>query len=784
MNRIAFLFILMLLISGCIYSQSDTFFSRQTNVSGKDVMADMPWRMQKNNVYGNPNGLPVLVYIKDADVAGAFADVVYIDISIKNADDAAFGSPLTFGSYSNSSFLSLFSCKSTTDATFGVQDFDATLPIKDNAHTIQFTADYSSLFDIYYSRVDQEFWYFVFTIPPEKLAGFDDVIDVKVYFSLDWEADDELYFRIFRSDERLPSLPGFCRGDVHYHTLYTNNSAEYGCPIEATKIMAEYIGLDWIASTNHSCDYDNYGAGIQQNWSREKNEIQTLNSQDSSLILIHALEASLVNSNDDVVHMLCYPDPANPLSLPYIGDGNGDLSSTDISIDDALNSLQLCNGFAYAAHPFATGDKLSGLIDGGIWNLNEVAFPSNGASMPGHDVVICNDLSAVSDLYSVNATELFKNNLSGGQIWNYRNTLYTTDESFNPWDVLYDSGTDMLVPYDTTNITEHYNRLLPGLEVSKFLWRKGLQLKNANHNLQNYRFFISAGTDAHGDFNYCNTNFVYGVTGDISDNALGKLSTLVFCPSGNGSHGEQILAALKQGHCIMSDGPVISLGLDANQDGTNDYICGDEALMSFSQFSQTSVMLNCASSDEFGRIRKITLYVGTQSGEVQYEFNFSNYLIQKTLSISLDSLALKAGVDAVNEYFYIRAELETYRDYGTQSALYGRSDEVFHAYTNPVWIVHPDASSALNEFLNSAFSVAVYPNPYSHSFVVSCIVNEPSAATFSITDLSGKMLYNQSENLYAGSHEIRMNPLLQSGLYFLSVQIGQEIKTIRLLQMQ
>lgn len=780
MNKATVISFLFLLLASQVWSQSENMPLRQTNVTGKDVMADMPWRMQKNDAGGNPNGLPVLVYIKDANITGAYADVVYIDISIKNADDATFGSPLIFNSYSDSAFLSLFSCKSTSDAAFGVQDFDATLPVKDNAHTIQFTAEYSSLFDIHYSRVDQEFWYFVFTIPAEKLAGYDDIIDVKIYFSLDWEADDEMYFRVFRNDELLPSLPGYTRGDVHYHTMYSNNSAEYGCPLEATKSMAQYIGVDWIVSTNHSCDYDNYGAGIQQNWTREKNEIQTLNSLDSSLILIHALEASVLNNNDDVVHLLCYPDPANPLSLPYIGDGNGDLSSTDVSVVDALSSLQPCNGFAYAAHPFAAGDKLSALVDGGIWNLNDAAFPANGASMPGHDVVVCNDLSVATDLYSDNVSELFRNYLQGGQIWNYRNAMYTTDESFNPWNVLYDSGTDMFVPYDTTNINEHFNRLLPGLEVSKFLWQKGLQLKNTNNNILNYRFFISAGTDAHGDFNYCNTNFVYGVTGDISDDALGKLTTLAYCPAGQGADGANVLSAIKNGNIILSDGPVVGISLELNGQPGPEFVCGDEVLMTYPQYTSADIILNAVSSDEFGRIDHVRLILGTEDGETQTDFDFSTYTTSEEIVLSLDSLINAAGNIDMNEYFYLRAELTTDRQYGIFSSLHGKSSEVFRSYTNPIWIVRPDSASGFSE--DEAWQLNVYPMPFHDQFFIETDYTGSTDLHIILTDVTGKTVMEERRTDSVGHSKLSFSPVLQSGMYLLTITDGSKTKTVKLLK--
>ena len=63
--------------------------------------------------------------------------------------------------------------------------------------------------------------------------------------------------------------------------------------------------------------------------------------------------------------------------------------------------------------------------------------------------------------------------------------------------------------------------------------------------------YYSAGTDAHGSFNYTNTDDVFlgaFTSYDVHDNAVGKLSTLTYCPNGMGANGQHILSALKNGN--------------------------------------------------------------------------------------------------------------------------------------------------------------------------------------------------------------------------------------------
>lgn len=783
---IRIIFIFFILFPAGIHAQQNFRDPKQTNENGKDVLADAPWRMKRTDDSGNIAGVPIHVFIKDADGLGSNAELINLNIYIKSASDTAFGNPVTFETYTDSAFLSLFSSKSVEDASLDIQSFDASLPVKDSNYTIQFTAnDCVWPDDCQYVDITHNLWYFTITIPPEKLTGLEDIVDIHVCFSLNWDTDDETYLRVFRYDDDLPELQNWYRGDAHYHTVYTNNTAEFGLPLEATKETAKAVGLDWISSTNHSCDYDNYGISMHDNWNRETSEIQTLNSLDTSMIFIHGMEASVINSSGSTVHLLSYPNSASPYAIPYLGDGNGDLLTTEITIDDFLDSLNKYEGFSYAAHPFAEGDQLSSLVDGGIWNVGDIDFLANGSAIAGYSTVICNNTSFASDIYSVNSTaELFKNMIKGGEIWNYRNAMATTDEQFDPWNVTYDGGITPFSLYGTTDTYAHYNRLITGFEVTKFLLKKGLKVKNSDNTLQNYRFYFSAGSDAHGDFNYSNTAFVYGVTGDISNAAIGKPSTLVYCPSGMGNAGCKVLSSFEKGNVIISDGPIISKGLDIDNDQQEEYICGDEALPDQFQYLNAKIRLRIANTPEFGDIQECRLIFGTQEGEHEFLLNIPPSAQNHEEYFSLDSLMTQMEqYDTIHdhEYFYLRAELQSHKNYGAQSIIYCDTAQDYHAFTNPLWIRKPAVFVGNSEF-KCSMEIKCFPNPFTDVLNISFITDESVSAGYKIYDITGKLIdQTLPKNFPKGKNECKINVGdILPGIYTLQLSINNMLKNIKI----
>jgi len=763
------------------FIQAQQYFSdsKQTNETGSDILADAPWRMKLTDSSGNLQGIPVHIFIKDADVIGNNAELIYLDIYVKNASDTNFSSPIVFNTYTSSAFQAMFSSKSQTDPILNIQSFDASLPVSDSAHSIMFTSNNCVWPDnCTYVDITHAFWYFTITLPPEKLAGFEDIVDIKVYFSLNWQTDVESDVRVFRYDENQPSLPGWYRGDTHYHSMYTNNTAEFGLPLSADKEAAKAIGLDWITITDHSCDYDNYGLSIQDNWSRQDSEIEALNAQDTSMFLIHGIEVSVNNSAANLVHLLCYPPGSDPYAMSYLGDGNGDVSSTSLYIDQILYPLAEVDGFAYAAHPFAGGDKLSSLVDGGIWNVGDTTFYANGTPIAGHDNVICNDPAYPSDLYSQNSGQLlFKKEIRGGQIWNFRNSLTTTDEMMNPWNVNYDSGVTAFVPYDSSITMQHYNRFLQGMEVTKFFNKKGLIMKNANTSLNDYRFYFTAGSDAHGSFNFSNTDFVQGLVADIHDNAMGRPSSLVYCLAGMGNAGGNVLNALKNGNIILSDGPLVSIGLSTDGiNNTSEYIVGQEALPNGYDYLQTKLRIDLATTNEYGNFNECQIIIGTSHGEYPLILAMDTTLHNETLFYNLDSLISQITNDSIQEeeYFYLRAKLSCIKWYGQQAVLYKKPKEIFHSFTNPIWIKKPAIIVSASDIIQDENNISAFPNPFNSLIGFAGNLPEETSITVSVFNLLGQIASKKCfGNFHAGEFNISYKTdFLEPGLYLIELSEG------------
>ncbi|HQI69613.1 MAG TPA: T9SS type A sorting domain-containing protein, partial [Bacteroidales bacterium] len=658
-----------------------------------------------------------------------------IKVWLKNADETSFTNVLTFDNYSSQAFDSLLICRSPEEIAWGIQAFDSSGYEKNGQSTIRFTSDHN-IFGTRYVDITEDYWYFSLNIPAEKLSPLDDIFDIKVNFSLNMESDQQQYFRVFRQPEDLPRIQGWYRGDMHYHTLFTQNDVEYGLPLEATKLAAQKTGLDWITVTDHSSDYDNYGLSMQNNWDRLGSAVQGLNTTDSSFVFIRAMEASINNSDGKVVHCLLYPSPADPFCFHYFLDGGGDISATTFSVVQALTNLSVYDGFAYAAHPFAENDELSFAIGGGLWNLGDTLFPANGSAFPTYGTVSCNDVSALSDLYSEDTLFLFQKGLTGGEIWNNRTSITTTDDENNPWNVEYSSSATPFVPLDSMDMRHHFYRYIQGLDITDFLQRKSLQIKNLFPSVKNWKFFIGAGSDAHGSFNYSNTEMTFGIMGTINNNAIGKISTLAFCPEGMGHHGKNVLRALKNGHTILSDGPIINIGISTDgSDSTNEIYIGQDTVLTTQQMATSRLIVDAYITPEFGDMTQITLTGITMDSTFSYDLPLVNHQTYDLQSI----LGTLFGDIPANQYFMIRASLHSTKNYGALSTIYHRPFDRFFSTTNPIWIKTEVITSVDNNLTPE--EIIIRPNPVYDRF----LVNLPSEKNYyvKIFDMNGLLMLEE-----------------------------------------
>ena len=761
------LIVLMILVSIVLNAQN-----RNGNTINAEIFADAPYRMKVSDAEGNIQAIPVHMHVHDGDGLGSNVELMSIDIRIKNASDTAFGPILVFDTLSEGDFNHLLIHRSVNNDDLDVYDFNSSQYEKSSEHSIIFKKTYDFIDGEYYVSIDRRFWYFTFLIPPEVLVGYENIIDIMVYFNIDWSTDDETGLRIFREEQDLPQLDNWYRGDCHYHTIFTQNLVELGEPLDATKLAGQLIGLDWQFTTDHSCDFDNYGVSINDNWDILGNTVHALNLQDPNYIFIRGVEMSVDNSDGKIVHALSFPRESSLFSLPFLGDGDGDAVGTDVSIQNLIDGLIENNGFCYAAHPFSEGDKLPDLISGGAWNINDNAFPENDEAHPSNGTVICNNFDNDSDIYSDDPEYLFKKALRGFQIWNMYNTLVTNDnDNFDDaWNVHYNDDNDYFAPIDENEILNMMYRLQQGLDVYKFLLQKGLIEKNANSELKNWKTYMLAGSDAHGSFNFSNTNMAYAFLGDIEINALGKINTLAYCPDGMGAQGEHIVTAVYNGNTILSDGPIISISLVDNFG--NEIIIGEDTCISEEAFNSLNLDVNIVLSNEFGAADYATLYIGTENQE--YSVDLQTVLGSTNYNLS-DLINNQLGSIPFDHYFYLRAELQTEKQYGENSTVYLTESQTFHSFTNPIWLNIPSNTLAVTSEIGlHNIKIVSTGNKLQLNYFLSTNDNVQISV---FNTLGQEIACFEKTQLLRGTHSIALpSNIQQSGIYFVRFQTSKGIK--------
>ncbi len=642
----------LLIFPGILKSES-----QQSNAIGNDWTVDIPWKIKAEQDF-----IPVYIGFLYGGIPFGNNKISGISISTKAITDTEFQTSYHYNNKKD--VLIAYSTNELNFSPFQIESMEISTEKslifhhpKNNKRALRLTAD----------------WYimpFLSKKHIQKIHPNQEYIDIKVVLHIG-NQNKSFDFRTQLATEKALHLTDWYAGDTHFHSAYTRNILEYGLPMKANQIAFTSIGMDWTMTTDHSCDYDNHGKGILDVWNIYLAEIKALQSEDACL-LIPGIEASLLGEKNKLIHMLIFPPPENVYSFPYIGDGDGDIVKTKYTVNQALAVLDSIGGFAYAAHPFAEADKLG---IGDIWNISHPDFPTNGEAMPSIGNVICNDLKYPSDVFSTHPNKLFKAALNGAEMWNVMNSLYTKSVTQRPW------TTKAFIPYSETSIASHENRLRQGMDVMKFLWKIGLKAKNSNPKIEDFRFFLMAGSDAHGSFNYSNTESWAAKFGGLSNNAIGKLKTYAYCPKGMGENGENVLEALKNGNSFMSNGPLISFSIYHKK---KTYQSGD--FIRFNADEKYQLSLHAHSSEQYGDIISLKVLIGTANGE--------KILLEKKDG---KKIKLKENLnDFINTYIseekniYLRVELKTQRIYSqAEKEIFLRDKESFYAFSNPIWIEFP-----------------------------------------------------------------------------------------------
>jgi hypothetical protein len=491
------------------------------------------------------------------------------------------------------------------------------------------------------------------------LGGPFEVVDLWVAFRVTGWPSQNIYLRVRLNGAPLPQIAGWYRGDMHYHSAFTDNPAERGHPLSVTKQSALATGLNWVVLADHSTDLDT--ARYAEAWR------EAVPYGDGRFLFIRGEEVTVSSAKQALLttlHLVALPSPEDPArgfpspSAPadtVIMSGDGSVASPALPLKDALQRIAAAGGFAYAAHPF---DPVSPVLRGGSWDL-ELDFLAPGGKR-------------------------LEAGLVGLEPWN-RATTATADNARDPLCIRRDA--DPSACFQPDKEADHYARLERGIERGwRPLLQKGLSGGSRGALSPPFKVFLAAGSDAHGDLNYEATmdavDFLSkpsrGITGYAEDNAFGKLSTVAYCPNGMGRRGENVLAALQAGRTVLSNGPLLVAGFDVNSNGSlddpQDVVVGGEITSSLSQLAP--LQLQWASSKEFGPFYSVRLIVGSTEGESSPE----EIPIPPAMTLSSDGLIpvdLKTRLGKLgNSWGYVRLEGRTRNGAG----------EEFRCYTNPLWV--------------------------------------------------------------------------------------------------
>ncbi|MDA1193415.1 MAG: CehA/McbA family metallohydrolase, partial [Candidatus Poribacteria bacterium] len=171
---------------------------------------------------------------------------------------------------------------------------------------------------------------------------------------------------------------------------------------------------------------------------------------------------------------------------------------------------------------------------------------------------------------------------------------------------------------------------------------------------------VIAGSDAHGDFNRGRSTIApFFTVGDCFDEAFGRPRTAVYTPDDS---QETLCESMRGGNIVMTNGP---LAVMRTEDSEGNVAVMGERLRA----DAVTVRVNAVSTEEFGELSRIVLYVGEVGGGES----------ERVLAEDAGFLKETTAKLRVSRSSYIRLEAEATRD-----------GETTYALTNPIWIdSHP-----------------------------------------------------------------------------------------------
>ena len=471
--------------------------------------------------------------------------------------------------------------------------------------------------------------------------------------------------------DRLPQFEDWYYGDTHYHSIYTENLAEFGGPVIPTLEVAQSVGLDWFFLTDHSWDFtwDKKMSSLkpEEKWVKFLDWTSRFSAQQGSdsILILPAEEITIrtilgdqpkpegetypvaSGSNGLALHMLSFEAGPRGLVQDHYFVGEFTLSETLSKLTEASTSSQ-ARPLVFAAHPGSGGYRWG---DDGCAQVKESPF------------------------------------FGGLQVFNER---VTCERKVFGVDVHeYDLSLEKCTPEDP------YKELGQALTI----WRERFLLPAVREYTNDRKVItpcsILGGSDAHMDFNFAlrpNPIYVYLM---FTDNAFGKVRTVAHIPrfkttQGYAERKELLLSALKQGRCVVTDGPVVipTLVITHQDNSVIRLVCGireDKDLPFYCKQEGDRFSLEYqvdASEESQGAKTEIRLFYPQKVGDPLREIPRGDAPriihadgLRHQGAIPLDDIL--QGVNGILKAAYFRIECNT---------LDKENNKIGYCCTNPIWI--------------------------------------------------------------------------------------------------
>ncbi len=203
---------------------------------------------------------------------------------------------------------------------------------------------------------------------------------IRMYRNDNYRISSHRPLDVYLSADPLPGTDDWHFGELHSHSSYTEDQAEFGAPLEPSIHLCKAMGLHFFAATDHSYDLDDDASSFLKNdpelkkWENFKNEVQQLNDRYPDFVVIPGEEVSAGNAEGRNVHLLL-------LNNSEFIAGKGDSAERwfhtkpDLSIGEVVARM-MPGALAIAAHPEVPAPFLEWLlIRRGQWKWEDYLHP-------------------------------------------------------------------------------------------------------------------------------------------------------------------------------------------------------------------------------------------------------------------------------------------------------------------------------------------------------------------------------------------------------------------------